>query len=226
MKKKKGIVNRRRVLNDPVFELTRQNNAEFARACKANRLIRHAFALGLRNKADRYVSGRLTKTMFNVLQSDQVNDRGARRVTQGVLGILEGFNFNRDTNLQNVLRAPYSVTFNKEAMQATISFPSFIAKAMLETASGANAFVLTAMVASLHFEKETFPVEPIQTNLLDISRQPHENLQLQLAVEEHQPGNAVIVALGIEFFHDIRGKYQPVDKKHNVLAVVKVFADG
>ena len=140
--------------------------------------------------------------MFNVLQSDQVNDRGARRVTQGVLGILEGFNFNRDTSLQNVLRAPYSVTFNQEAMQRTINFPSFIAKAMIETASDANFFMLTAMVASLHFEKETFPVELMQTDLLHISRQQHEDLQLQL-IEEHQPGNAVIVALGIEFFHDI-----------------------
>ena len=225
MKKKPAIVNRKRVLNDPVFELTRQNNAEFARACKANRLLRHAFVLGLPNKADRYVSGRLTKTMFNVLQSDTINDRGERRVTQGVLGILEGFNFNRDTSLQNVLRAPYSITFNQEAMQATISFPSFIAKAMIETTSGANAFKLTGMAASLHFEKESFPVEPVQTDLLDISRH-HQTLMIQLPVEEHQPGNAVIVALGIEFFHEIRGKFQPVDKKHNALAVLKVFADG
>ena len=225
MKKKPAIVNRKRVLSDPVFELTRQNNAEFARACKANRLLRHAFVLGLLNKTDRYVSGRLTKTMFNVLQSDTINGRGERRVTQGVLGILEGFNFNRDTSLQNVLRAPYSITFNHEAMQATISFPSFIAKAMIETTSGANAFKLTGMAASLHFEKETFPVEPVQTDLLDISRD-HQTLMIQLPVEEHQPGNAVIVVLGIEFFHEIRGKFQPVDKKHNALAVLKVFADG
>jgi hypothetical protein len=54
MKKKPAIVNRKRVLTDPVFELTRQNNAEFARACKANRLLRHAFVFGLPNKADRY----------------------------------------------------------------------------------------------------------------------------------------------------------------------------
>jgi hypothetical protein len=151
MKKKKGVVNRKRVLNDPVFELTRQNNAEFSRACKVNRLLRRAFMQGLFNKADRYVSGRLTKAMFRILQSDQINDRGKRRVPQGVLSILEGFNFNRETSLQNVLRAPYSITFNKEARQVTISFPSFIPKAMIETASGANAFMLTAMAASLHF---------------------------------------------------------------------------
>jgi hypothetical protein len=226
MKKKTAKVNRRRVLNDPVFELTRQNNAEFARASMANRLLRNAFVLGLPNKTDRYVSGRLTRTMFNILQSDTVNGRGERRVTQGVLSILEGFNFNRDTSLQNVLRAPYSIAINVEAMQATIHFPSFIAKAMIDITSGANVFKLTGMVASLHFEKETIPVEPVQTDLLEISRHPHKNLQLQLPVVGHQPGNTIIVALGIEFFHELHGKYQPIDKKQNALAVAKVLANG
>jgi hypothetical protein len=62
-KRKAAKVNRRRVLTDPVFEFTRQNNAEFARACKANRLMRRAFTLFMANKADKYVSGQLTKTV-------------------------------------------------------------------------------------------------------------------------------------------------------------------
>lgn len=223
-KKKTAIVNRRRVLNDPVFELTRQNNAEFGRACKANRLLRHAFALAMTNKADRYVSGRLTKTMFNILQSDSVNDRGERRITKGALGLLEGFNFNRDTSLQNVLRGPYSITINPEETQATISFPSFMAKTMIETTSGANACMLTAIGASLNLEEETWPVDPVQTDIWDIIRHPRETMQLQIPVPDHKSTHAIIIALGIEFFHEIRCRYQPVDKKHNALAVVKVFA--
>jgi hypothetical protein len=222
-KKKTAKVNRRRVLTDPVFELTRQNNAEFARACKANRLLRQAFALAMLSKADRYVSGRLTKTMFKILQSDSVSDRGERRVTKGVLGILEGFNFNRDTSLQNVLRAPYSVLINHDVTQATISFPSFNAKAMIETSSRANACKLTGIAASLSLEEETWPVAPVQTNLVDIIRHPREPLQLQLPVLEHKNSHTIIIALGIEFFHEIHGRYQPVEKKHNALAVVKVF---
>jgi hypothetical protein len=227
-KKKTAIVNRRRVLTDPVFEMTRQNNVEFARACTANRLLRQAFRLAMANKADRYVSGRLTKTMFNILQSDSVNGRGERRVTKGVLGILEGFNFNRDTSLQNVLRGPYSITINHDITQATISFPSFMTKAMIQTTSSANACMLTGIAASLNLEEETWPVDTVQTDILDISRHPRETLELPIPVHEHKSTNVIIVALGIEFFHEGRGgKYQPVDRKHNALAVVKVFAaDG
>jgi hypothetical protein len=222
-KKKTHVVNRRRVLTDPVFEVTRQNNAEFARACKANKLVRHAFRLAMPNKADRYVTGRLTKTMFNILQRDSINDRGERRVTKGVLDILEGFNFNRDTSLQNVLRGPYSITINHDVTQATISFPSFMAKAMVETTSNANACMLTGIAASLNLEEETWPVDPVQTDILDIFRHPRETLQLQIPVHEHKSTHDIIIALGIEFFHEVGGRYQPVDKRHNALAVVKVF---
>jgi hypothetical protein len=222
-RKKKKVVNRKRVLTDPNFELTRQNNAEFARACKANKWLRHAFALAMHNKADRFVSGRLTKTMFKILQSDSINGRGERRVTQGVLGILEGFNFNRDTSLQNVLRAPYSITIDHDVTQATISFPSFMAKAMIETTSGANACMLTGIAASLDLEEKTWPVAPVQTDILDLFRHPHEPLQLQMPVHEHKSTHAIIIALGIEFFHAISDRHQPVDRKHNAMAVVKVF---
>jgi hypothetical protein len=223
-KKRIAKVNRRRVLTDPLFELTRQNNAEFARACKANRLLRQAFALVMRNKADRYVSGRLTKTMFRILQSDPLNGRGERRITSGELNILEGFNFNRDTSLQNVLRALYSVTINHDITQAIITFPSFMAKAIIEPATGANACMLTGIAASLNLEEEIWPVDPVQTDLIDIIRHPNEPLQLQLPITEHKSSNAIIIAMGIEFFHEKNGSYQPVEKKHNALAVVKVFS--
>ncbi|MBO9203495.1 MULTISPECIES: hypothetical protein [Niastella] len=221
--KKKSPITRSRYFNDPVFERSRENNTEFTRAAKANRVLRHAFKPGMLNKADRYVSGRLTKTMFRILQTDPINERGERRVPQGVLNFLGGFNFNRDTNLQTILRAPYSITFNQEAMLATISIPSFIPRAMIDTESDANAFMLTAMAASLHFEKESYPVEPVQTDLLDMSLQQHEDLQLQLPVIGHQPDHSVVVALGIEFFQSALGQIKPLDKKHNALAVVKVF---
>jgi hypothetical protein len=223
MKRKKTPLNRKRVLTEPAFELSRQNSAEFSRACRANRLLRHALVLGLRNSADRYISGRLTKTMFKVLQSDPVNGRGERRVPQGLISILKGFNFNRDTSLQNVLKAPYSIIIDQATMLVTINFPAFIPRAMTDTASGANAFMLTAMAASVNFEKETFPVEPVQTDILDLSLQLQENLQLQMPVSDHEPDHTVVVTMGIAFFHNIRGAIEPVDKKYNSLAVVSVF---
>ena len=105
----------------------------------------------------------------------------------------------------------------------TISIPSLIPKAMIDTASGANAFMLTAMAASLNFEKENFAVEPVQTDLLDISLDLYENMQLLIPVVDHQPDNKIVAAFGIEFFHKLPGTIEPVAKVHNALAVIKVF---
>jgi hypothetical protein len=108
-------------------------------------------------------------------------------------------------------------------MQATIQFPSFMAKAMIEPISGSHAFILTGIAASLNLEEETWPVDPVETNIMDIVRHPRETLQLQMPVHAHKSTHAIIIALGIEFFYEVRGHYQPVEKKHNALAVIKVF---
>jgi len=223
MKKKKGVVDRKRVHNDPAFERTRENNAEFSRASKANGLLRYAFKPGLINKGTPAISGRLTNAMLKILKSDPVNGRGERRVCLGTASLLEGFNFNRDVSLQNVLLARYSITFDQEAVLVTISFPSFLPHSMIETASEANAFIITGMAASLHFEKETWPVAQVQTDVLNISPLSYNNLQLQLPVHDHQPDNTIVVALGIEFIRAMGRSVSLVEKKHNALAVVKVF---
>jgi len=83
--------------------------------------------------------------------------------------------------------------------------------------------MLTGIAASLNLEEETWPVDPVQTDMLDIIRHPRETLELQIPVHEHKSSHVIIVVLGIELFHEVHNRYQPVNKMHNALAVVKVF---
>ncbi|MBO9205253.1 MULTISPECIES: hypothetical protein [Niastella] len=83
MKRKKTPLNRKRVLTDPAFECSRENTAEFSRAGRAARWLHHGISPGLRNTAHRYASGRLSKSMYKVPQSDPVNERGERKVPKG-----------------------------------------------------------------------------------------------------------------------------------------------
>jgi hypothetical protein len=221
-RKKKGTVTRRQVLHAPEFELTRQNNAEFTRVGTANRLFRHALRFMIDTMGDRYISGRMTKILFRVLQSDPHHDRGNRTVIDGQLSILEGFNFNRETSLQNVLHAPYTITHNKNSGEVTIEFASFIAKSMIDppddTASGIR---LKALAVALNFAEATFPDPPVQTDLLPIDNSV-QNMRMQLPVSEKN-NLPVFVTLGVEFFTGARGVYEALPKKHNAMAVVKVF---
>jgi hypothetical protein len=101
-----------------------------------------------------------------------------------------------------------------------------MATAMIETTSDATAFMLTGIATSLNLEEGTWQVDPVQTDLVNILQHSHEPLQLQLPIIEHKSTHSIIIAIGIEFFHETQGRYQPVEKKYNAMAVVKVYADN
>jgi hypothetical protein len=216
-------VSRRRVLTDPVFELTRQNNAEFSRVGMANRLLRHALRLALKPVADRYVSGRLTKPMMKVLQSDPVNNRGERRVTMGDLSMLEGFNFNRATSLQQVFQAPYTVHYDQDAAQVDIDMPSLIPHYMLQAPSEAGAFSIHGIAAAVDFEgNPAVCAEPVQTDIYELSSQVAEVVHLSMPVPAGKT-HPVVVCMGIQFCASNRGRYSLLDKQYQAMAIVKVF---
>ena len=68
--REKGGVSADRIANDPNFQRTRENGAEFGAAGKAGKLLRTAFRNILQNSADNRMVGRLTSEMVKVIQAD------------------------------------------------------------------------------------------------------------------------------------------------------------
>ena len=78
--REKGGVDKDRIMNDPGFQRTRENGAEFGRAGASGKMLRTAFRAVLLNSADSRMVGRLTKEMVKVVKADSVNERGSRNV--------------------------------------------------------------------------------------------------------------------------------------------------
>src|SRR5687767_12450782 len=76
----KTSVNKERILSDRAFERTRENNAEFGRACKAAALLRLACTFQLKNQKTAGLTPRLMSEMMKVVKLDLVNVRGMRKV--------------------------------------------------------------------------------------------------------------------------------------------------
>ncbi|MEO5944049.1 MAG: hypothetical protein ABIP30_10985, partial [Ferruginibacter sp.] len=70
--KEKGGVPADRIANDPNFQRTRENGAEFGRAGKAGKVLRNSMRALLQNASDRLLVGRLTKLMVKVIQMDVI----------------------------------------------------------------------------------------------------------------------------------------------------------
>lgn len=92
--REKGGVDGQRIKNDPAFQRTRENGAEFGRAGKAGKLLRNAFRALYLNSADSRMVSRLTQAMMRVVKADAVSDRGQRHILDAETELLSGFEFN------------------------------------------------------------------------------------------------------------------------------------
>ena len=97
--REKGGIPAERIANDPAFQRTRENGAEFGRAGKAGKVLRNSIRQLLQNVNDSRMVSRLTKEMVKVIQMDATNSRGQRNVIDGEAELLIGFDFNANGKL-------------------------------------------------------------------------------------------------------------------------------
>jgi len=92
--REKGGVTAEKIVNDPAFQRTRENGAEFGRAGKAGKVLRTSIRPLLQNASDSRLIGRLTQRKVKVIQADATNPRSKKSVIDGEAKLLQGFEFN------------------------------------------------------------------------------------------------------------------------------------
>lgn len=112
--REKGGVNKDRILNDPNFVRTRENNSEFKNAASSAKVLRNACRLFVEKAKDSKVVGRLTGLMLKVAKSDTTSVRGERQVLLGDKSMLNGFEFNSKGLLSSTLFAPIVLSVNPQ----------------------------------------------------------------------------------------------------------------
>ncbi|MBP1841355.1 hypothetical protein [Formosa algae] len=95
----KGGVSKDRILNDPAFVRTRENNTEFAQSATSGKQLRHAITALLTDAKDNRMTSRLTQVMSRVKNADLTSARGQRKVSIGITttdgkDAIKGFDFN------------------------------------------------------------------------------------------------------------------------------------
>ncbi|MFB9272512.1 hypothetical protein ACFFT3_11485, partial [Lutibacter litoralis] len=68
--REKGGVDKSRIANDPAFQRTRENGAEFGTAGKGGKLVRNAIRILLQNAKDKRVVSRLTTDLLKIVKTD------------------------------------------------------------------------------------------------------------------------------------------------------------
>lgn len=222
MAREKTSVDANRIANDPAFQRTRENGAEFGRAGKAGRLLRHAFKPYFKNYADSRMIARLTQSMVKVVQADLTSMRGMRNVIDGEAELLQGFEFNIRGKLGGAFFAPFTAGVDRAAGEIMVTLEPFVPANMIVAPVGTTHFKITSGGASIDFEKETYVVASSETALLPLGNKPTELIKQvnQVTLNSTKP---LFLVLGIEFYQEVNGEmYALKNGAHNPLSLIKV----
>ena len=218
----KGGVNASRIANDPAFQRTRENGAEFSRAGKAGKVLRSGLRQLLLNVSDSRMIGRLLKEMMRIIKSDILNPRGSRNVIDGDVTLLQGFEFNANSNLGTTLFAPFSQSIDRATGQLAVNIPAFVPSSMIIAPGGTTHFKITAAAAEVDFFSEVSTVEMNSTGELpwnSVATQPI-NLVNNLSPNSNKP---LFLVLGIQFLQVVNGTVYPLKSgAFNAVAIVGV----
>ncbi|EIA07090.1 hypothetical protein [Flavobacterium frigoris] len=220
--REKGGVDASRIANDPAFQRTRENGAEFGRAGKAGKTLRTALRTLLLNSADSRMVSRLTQAMIKVIQADLVNERGLRNVIDGEAELLVGFEFNVGGKLGTSLFAPFAGSIDRVTGEISLMLASFVPANMIAAPGGTTHFKIISAGSEINFELETFVTSNAETAILpwDMTATAvinHLNLVTPNSV------SPLFLAVGVEYYQEINGRMYPLKNgAYNPLAVVQV----
>lgn len=220
--REKGGVSGERIANDPNFQRTRENGAEFGKAGKAGKILRTSLRALLQNASDSRVVSRLTTEMVKVIQADATNPRGQRNVIDGEAELLQGFEFNINGKLDNTLYAPFTSTIDRPSGALSVDIPAYVPINMVAAPGGTTHYKIISAGVEIDFENETYVVSDNSSAILpwDATATTALNLSNTVTAASTKP---LFLVLGVEFYQEVNAQMYPLKNgAYNALALIKV----
>jgi len=218
----KTSVDAKRIANDPAFERTRENGAEFGSSASSGKLLRDSIRTMMQNASDSRVVARLTKVMTQIKNLDPTSARGQRNVGVGIAdpaakAKLKGFNFNIDAILGSILYNPYLV----DVGTGVINIDGLVPINDVSAPQGATHITLRGAWAKIDFATGEFDVQESNAVNLPIDA-TSTNVILTPAAAASGTGTDLFLLM-IEFFQEVNGnQYTLKNGAYNALSVVEV----
>lgn len=222
MAREKGGIDAQRMQNDPAFQRTRENMAEFGRAGKAGKVLRNSIQSLLRKAADPRMVSRLTREMVKVIQMDAVNQRGQRNVIDGEAELLTGFDFNIHSKLSTSISTPFTASIDRVTGNAVIDLPAYTPAESIIGPAGSTHYQLVAAAVDINFEAGTFTLDQSQSAVSPIDNTVTVATQLTHSLPAAS-ANPLFLIFGVNFYQEINSTfYELKNGAFNALQVIFV----
>lgn len=217
-----GSVSKARIKSDPAFARTRQHNAEFKQASHGVKTFRTAFRSLLQRIGEKGATGRLVSMMLKVIRADVINDLGLRTINDGAPQLLDGFEFNENAKLCNILIADLTASIDRKASAMTIDINAPSVARMISIPPGATHFRFFSGAAVIDFEHDAYSRATSETDCFSVTRKRMGRIHLSHTIEPRRAGHSFLL-LGIEFLCIVKGVQASFGAgRHNALAIVKI----
>lgn len=228
-----------KILNDPTFVRTRENNTEFGASASAAKSLRLAIVTAIQTMGDPRLTSRLTK-LFKEINLRGIGVRGQRPITLSAnRTMLENLDFNANVSFSSVFNAPFTFTNNATRLQGTITIPAFLPSSFIQAPSGATHFRLLeaiGVVADYNYNATTQhydPSDPLLNGLNGINYSAvtalNSAVPILFSLVATLPGtptmtatSSVVQCIGIEFFQRV-GTNDYLLSQGNCMKIVKLF---
>ena len=220
--KTKSGVSSDRIANDPNFQRTRENGAEFGNAATAGKLLRDALRNMMINASDNRVTSRITQVMTLIKNYDSNSIRGERNVGAGIVADdakaqLKNLNFNSNAIMSAILHKPFTVNTTTGQISITGLKPM---DDIVYPESATNLTIKGAWL-KIDFTANTSELEYTNEVTLPINNTPSDVNLVPTAVPSGAGVNLFILA--IDFFQEVNNiLYSLKNGGYNTLSIVDV----
>jgi hypothetical protein len=213
-----------KILHDPNFIRTRENNQEFGGAAMIGKAFRKGLVQDFDEMADTNATARITKLMKRVI-SNGAGVRGQRNFDPRVNGnLFMDFAFSESVSFDSVFVAPFSSVVNGGRDTVTITVPDFNTGNMVHAPSGATHFRIINLISILsayQFNVTSKKYEPTDADsnmknafdasgYLALGGNVGAVTTIVSAITPTPPiesGSALISCIGIEFYQKVGAAY-------------------
>ena len=218
----KTSVDAKRIANDPAFERTRENGAEFGSSASSGKVLRDAIRPMLQTASDPRMVSRLTKIMTQIKNLDGTSVRGARNVGVGIVAptakaLLKGFNFNKEAILGSILFNPYSV----DTATGVISINGLVPINEVGVPQGATHITLKGTWAKVDFATGETDVQ--ETNEMNLPIDATSSNVVLTPLSAPAGTGTDLYLLMVAFYQEVNGvQYTLKNGAFNALSIIEI----
>jgi len=224
--KRKSAVSRTRLKNSPQYAVFRQHQKDFSTAASGGKLIRYAFKDLVAPVADSYCVSRMTTHVLKVIQSDASNPVGERRILNGNLDLLTGFEFNAGCALDQVLLAPIKLSKDPANGIVSLDITSINPSRQIKSPKAASHFQVVFGWTSVDFSTGDYKSTFEESVWIPLDSTASTPLSLSCSLDNANTGTLILV-VGLRFSQRINDVYEPVlNSEFQALKIVEVIKAG